>query len=131
MTDYHEPLDVLSSLDKDVAKALTSLKEEIEAVNWYHQRAAVCSDAELKEVLSHNRDEEIEHACMLMEWLRRNVPEWNEQMKTYFFTEKPITEIEEDEEGEAASVSSETESRPAAAAGIGVGSLKSPKPQRG
>jgi len=95
MTDYHESWDALPDDAKDMHRALTSLKEEIEAVDWYHQRQAVCSDDALREVLVHNRDEEIEHACMTLEWLRRNVPAWDEQLRTYLFTSAPITAVEE------------------------------------
>ncbi|MBD3381558.1 MAG: hypothetical protein GF404_05105 [candidate division Zixibacteria bacterium] len=94
MSDYHEPTNELSSKTKDIARALNSLKEEIEAVNWYHQRVEVTSDQHLKKVLAHNRDEEIEHACMTIEWLRRNMDGWHDELKTYLFTEKDITELE-------------------------------------
>lgn len=95
MTQYHEPEDELSDSDRNVVRALMSLKEEIEAVNWYHQRVSAGDQDELAEVLAHNRDEEIEHACMALEWLRREMPEWDENLDTYLFTDKPLTEIEE------------------------------------
>src|SRR5688572_8459222 len=95
MTEYHEPWEALSPKVRDFHRALTSLKEEIEAVDWYNQRAELCTDAQLKQVLAHNRDEEIEHACMALEWLRRNMPGWDERLRTYLFTEAPITEVEE------------------------------------
>lgn len=94
---YHEPVGELSNKDRDIVRALNSLKEEIEAINWYQQRVAAGKDDELKSVLAHNRDEEIEHAVMALEWLRRNMPEWDEACKAYLFTEKPITEVEEAE----------------------------------
>jgi uncharacterized protein len=98
---YHEPVEELSGKDRDLVRALTSLKEEVEAIMWYQQRVAAGSDAMLKSVLAHNRDEEIEHAVMALEWLRRNMGEWDEAMKTYLFTEAPITELEEEEESES------------------------------
>ena len=95
MTDFHESWDALPEDVKDMHRALTSLKEEIEAVDWYHQRQAMATDAGLKQVLIHNRDEEIEHACMTLEWFRRQTPAWNRELRTYLFTEAPITEVEE------------------------------------
>ena len=102
MDQYHEPVEDLADSDRDIVRALMSLKEEVEAVNWYQQRASATSDEELSEVLAHNRDEEIEHACMTIEWLRRNMTAWDEELKTYLFSEAPITELEEleEEEGE-------------------------------
>lgn len=100
MAQYHEPTEELDSSTRDAVRALMSLKEEIEAVNWYHQRVQAGDDAELVEVLAHNREEEIEHACMAIEWLRRNMEGWDENLRTYLFSEEPITELEEGEEGE-------------------------------
>jgi len=74
-------------------RALISLKEEIEAVDWYHQRIELCSDPELKRVLQHNRDEEIEHACMTLEWLRRKMPGWETRLRDQLF--KASANIEE------------------------------------
>ena len=99
MISYHESLDQLSEKAKDISRALKSLKEEIEAIDWYNQRVDVTEDAELKTVMAHNRDEEIEHACMTLEWLRRNMDGWDDELKTYLFTQAPITEVEEAEEG--------------------------------
>src|SRR6187431_1942512 len=84
--DYHEPFELLDAATRDRHRALTSLKEEIEAVDWYHQRVALCSDPALAQVLAHNRDEEIEHACMTLEWLRRVMPAWDAQLKRYLFS---------------------------------------------
>ncbi|PXF34498.1 hypothetical protein EU77_07050 [Mesotoga sp. SC_NapDC] len=99
MSNYHEPFEKLSEKARDISRALNSLKEEIEAVDWYNQRVDVSDDAELKAVMAHNRDEEIEHACMTLEWLRRNMDGWDEELKTYLFTNAPITEVEEAGEG--------------------------------
>lgn len=95
MSDYHEPTNEMSSGSRDYTRALNSLKEEIEAVDWYQQRAGVASDQQLKKILNHNMEEEMEHACMLLEWLRRNMDGWEENLKTYLFTDKDIVEIEE------------------------------------
>ena len=99
MSSYHEPVDELTKNDRDFSRALNSLKEEIEAVDWYQQRVSTTTDPELKKIVAHNRDEEIEHAVMVLEWLRRNMPGWDEQMRTYLFTTAPVTELE-DGEGE-------------------------------
>lgn len=94
MSDYHESWEALPEQARDIHRAIASLKEEIEAVDWYHQRVVLCSDPQLRKVLAHNRDEEIEHAVMTLEWLRRNMSKWDENLRTYLFTEGDITEIE-------------------------------------
>ncbi len=117
MTDYHEPPESLSPGARDAHRALTSLREEIEAVDWYHQRVEMCTDEDLKAVLAHNRDEEIEHAAMTLEWLRRRFPAWDEQLRKYLFTEGPITEIGHDSGGPPGSGSG-------SGVGLGIGSRK-------
>ena len=87
MDQYHEPTSELSDTSRDITRALMSLKEEIEAIDWYNQRMDVCTDARLKEILAHNRDEEMEHACMMLEWLRQNMSGWDEQIRAYLFAE--------------------------------------------
>jgi len=96
---YHEPLEELSSRTRQMHQALTSLQEELEAVDWYQQRADACTDPALKEILLHNMREEIEHASMVLEWLRRNSGHFDSQLRTYLFTEVPITEVEEEDTG--------------------------------
>src|SRR2546421_2698769 len=91
---YHEPYELLSEETKNLHRAIVSLIEELEAVDWYQQRASVCPDEELKAVLRHHRDEEIEHAMMNLEWIRRHDPVIDRNMRTYLFTSGPITEIE-------------------------------------
>jgi uncharacterized protein len=91
---YHEPIDALSPEVLERHRAITSLKEELEAVDWYDQRVDATNDAALRAVLAHNRDEEKEHAAMTLEWLRRNDPKWDEVLHTYLFTEAPIVEVE-------------------------------------
>ncbi len=95
MSNYIEPTEQLSSEAKDFVRALHSLREEVEAVIWYHQRIDVSDDDTLKEILRHNRDEEIEHVCMVLEWLRRNMPGWDEELRENLFTEGPIGHSEE------------------------------------
>ena len=87
---YHEPIDELSDQTKDMHRAIVSLMEELEAVDWYNQRADACKDQELKAILEHNRDEEKEHASMVLEWIRRNDPSFSKQLQEYLFTEKKI-----------------------------------------
>ena len=87
---YHEPLEELSAQTRDMHRAIVSLMEELEAVDWYNQRADACQDPELKAVLEHNRDEEKEHASMVLEWIRRKDPRFSKELKDYLFTEKPI-----------------------------------------
>lgn len=94
MNNYHEPHDLLSNETKDFSRAMVSLTEEIEAVDWYQQRLDVTDDQQLKKILMHNRNEEMEHACMLIEWLRRNMDGWDEQLRQYLFTNKEIIKVE-------------------------------------
>jgi ferritin-like protein len=95
---YHEPLDKLSATTQDMHRALVSLQEELEAVDWYQQRADACADDELQAILLHNMREEIEHAAMVLEWLRRHHPDVDRYLRTYLFQKKPIMEIEEETE---------------------------------
>jgi hypothetical protein len=87
---YHEPVEELSAETRDMHRAIVSLMEELEAVDWYSQRADACKDMELKAILEHNRDEEKEHASMVLEWIRRKDPKFSKHLKDYLFTEKPI-----------------------------------------
>ena len=91
---YHEPFESLSTSTRDLHRALASLMEELEAVDWYQQRVDATSDAELAAVLAHNRDEEIEHAAMVLEWIRRRVPKLDEELRTYLYSAGSITEVE-------------------------------------
>jgi ferritin-like protein len=100
MSEYHEPEGELDPKTRDLHRALASLKEEIEAVDWYNQRVACANDDQLRRILEHNRNEEIEHACMTLEWLRRNMPPWNEALTTYLFARGDVVEREHEvEEG--------------------------------
>jgi ferritin-like protein len=89
---YHEPLEELSAQTRDMHRAIVSLMEELEAVDWYNQRADACQDPELKAILEHNRDEEKEHASMVLEWIRRKDPRFSKELKDYLFTEEPIAQ---------------------------------------
>ncbi len=98
-TSYHEPTERLSERTQDLHRALVSLQEELEAVDWYRQRADACKDSALKDILLHNMDEEIEHAAMVLEWLRRNHSGFAGHLKTYLFTEAALTDIEAEDTG--------------------------------
>ena len=91
----------LSSNALDLHRAIVSLMEELEAVDWYNQRVERCADKQLRALLEHNRDEEKEHAAMLMEWLRRNDPGFDTQMGTYLFAKGDILQAEEAAKGKA------------------------------
>jgi ferritin-like protein len=94
-TTLHEPAEQLKSETINLHRAIVSLIEELEAVDWYHQRAEACTDAQLQAILYHNMNEEIEHASMALEWIRRHLPKLDEALKTYLFTTGEITELEE------------------------------------
>lgn len=87
---YHEPIKELSADTRDMHRAIVSLMEELEAVDWYNQRTDACQDKQLKAILEHNRDEEKEHASMLVEWIRRKDPWFSKELKDYLFTKKSI-----------------------------------------
>lgn len=89
---YHEPVAELSPQTRDMHRAIVSLMEELEAVDWYQQRIDACKDPELKAILEHNRDEEKEHAAMVLEWIRRRDTRFSKELKDYLFTDKPITD---------------------------------------
>jgi ferritin-like protein len=98
---YHEPLDSLDEASRDMHRALVSLMEELEAVDWYQQRVAATGDAELKRILAHNRDEEKEHAAMVLEWLRRHDARLDAQLRAVLFTDGEVTALEENVAPEA------------------------------
>jgi ferritin-like protein len=91
----HEKAGDLSKETLDMHRAIVSLVEELEADDWYNQRVDGCENEELRKILAHNRDEEKEHAAMLLEWIRRHDQAFAHELKDYMFTEKSITEIEE------------------------------------
>ena len=115
---HHEPLELLSEATRNLHRAIISLCEELEAVDWYHQRAEACSDEELRAVITHNKNEEIEHAMMILEWIRRHNPVFDANIAKYVKSTGPITAVESGGEG----------SSPAPpGVGLGVGSLKGTK----
>lgn len=111
----HEDKADLSRETRDLHRALVSLTEELDAVDWYRQRAEGCRDDALKEILLHNMREEMEHSAMLIEWLRRRQPDFANVLRTYLFTDQPITAIEAVNEGRPAARATDTPT---------VGSLK-------
>jgi ferritin-like protein len=96
---WHAPYELLKPETRDMNRAIHSLMEELEAIDWYNQRADVTDDDELRRILEHNRDEEKEHAAMVLEWIRRHDPKFEATLKTYLFTSGDITKIEEQAEG--------------------------------
>ena len=97
---FHEPIEKLSPETLDRHRAIVSIMEELEAVDWYDQRVDATDDPELAAILAHNRDEEKEHAAMTLEWLRRRDPKLDEHLRTYLFTEGDLLEIEDEAEGD-------------------------------
>jgi len=87
---YHESIDDLTDVTRDMHRAIISLMEELEAVDWYNQRVDACKDDELRKILAHNRDEEKEHAAMVLEWIRRQDASFDKELRDYLFTDKPI-----------------------------------------
>lgn len=90
----HEAREELTDFSRNMHRAIQSLMEELEAVDWYEQRLTAATDDELKAILTHNRDEEKEHAAMLIEWLRRQDSAFDKQLREYLFADGPITEVE-------------------------------------
>ena len=86
----HERYEDLSDETRDMHRAIISLMEELEAVDWYNQRVDACKDADLKAILAHNRDEEKEHAAMVLEWIRRQDSTFDKELRDYLFTDKEI-----------------------------------------
>jgi uncharacterized protein len=91
---YHEPVEELSDASRDMHRAIVSLMEELEAVDWYQQRVDATKDQDLKNILAHNRDEEKEHAAMILEWIRRKDARFDKELRDYLFTDKPIVDLE-------------------------------------
>ncbi|MCA1789277.1 MAG: ferritin [Thioalkalivibrio sp.] len=89
---YHEPIEELSDESREMHRAIVSLMEELEAVDWYQQRVDACKDPELKAILAHNRDEEIEHAAMVLEWIRRKNKVFDKELRENLFSDKDYTD---------------------------------------
>jgi uncharacterized protein len=113
----HEPEDRLTAQVIDRHRALVSIQEELEAVDWYDQRVSATTDADLAAVLAHNRDEEKEHMAMVLEWLRRHDPALDQHLRTYLFSSGSIV-------GEEAAAESGGTGAPDPDASLGIGSLK-------
>lgn len=92
--EWHENYEEMSEYALNFSRAVKSVQEELEAVDWYNQRAQATKDEQLRRILEHNRDEEIEHAMMGLEYLRRINPVFDKHMRTYLFTEDDIVEVE-------------------------------------
>jgi uncharacterized protein len=123
---YHEPLELLSEETRNMHRAIVSLKEELEAVDWYQQRAEACSDEELRGVLVHNKNEEIEHAMMNLEWIRRHSEVFDANIKTYINAQGPILAVEKQQtagEGEGGAEPKKA-AAPSRSSDLGIGSLK-------
>jgi uncharacterized protein len=112
----HEADETLGAELIDRHRAIASLMEELEAVDWYDQRVHACTDDELRSILAHNRDEEKEHAAMVLEWLRRHDPAFSKQLKRFLFSEGPIVAREPAAEGGANGFASS----------LSIGSLRKP-----
>ena len=120
----HENPETLGAGVIDTHRAIVSLMEELEAVDWYAQRASACTDPELRAILEHNGDEEKEHAAMALEWLRRTDAKFAQHLKTFLFTDGPITAIEQVEIHGAGNGGAGQPSGPAADGSLGIGSLR-------
>jgi uncharacterized protein len=116
----HEARELLGEPTIDRHRAITSLMEEFEAIDWYDQRVHATKDPSLADVLAHNRDEEKEHAAMTLEWIRRHDPALDRVLRQYLFTELPVTEVEE----AVMSGEAEPDATRSSDGSLGIGSLK-------
>jgi hypothetical protein len=112
----HESPDLLDAATIDRHRAIESLVEELEAIDWYDQRFHAADDPELASILAHNRDDEKEHAAMALEWIRRRDPALDKQLRLYLFTSTPIVSAEDSGDEPAPTV--------VPSAGLGIGSLR-------
>ena len=124
MSEYHEPTEELDDKTRDEHRALTSLKEELEAADWYQQRLARCADADLRRILEHNRNEELEHAAMLIEWLRRKLPGFHERLAAIVFTDRTLGVELESGDGPAERSAAERSAPRPQGRGLGIGALR-------
>ena len=122
----HEDAGKLGPVITDQHRAIVSLMEELEAIDWYNQRAQATNNQDLRAILEHNRDEEKEHAAMVLEWLRRSDPVLARHLKTYLFTEEPVTEIEVEAEHGGSGNGGESAGEDGS---LGIGSLRPAKGQ--
>jgi ferritin-like protein len=120
---YHESLEVLKPETLDRHRAIVSIMEELEAIDWYDQRVDATHDESLAAILAHNRDEEKEHAAMLLEWLRRRDPKLDEELRDYLFTQQSVIEREHELEGDAKPDAS-GDIKDTSDGSLGIGSLR-------
>ena len=119
---FHEPLELLDEATVDHHRAMTSLCEELEAIDWYDQRVKATSDESLAAVLAYNRDDEKEHAAMALEWLRRRDPALDANLRKFLFTSAPITEL--GDEGADSAADGGAALSAGGSGSLGIGSLK-------
>ncbi|HTX00785.1 MAG TPA: ferritin-like domain-containing protein [Acidimicrobiales bacterium] len=122
--ELHEDPRLLRPGTVERHRAIVSVMEELEAIDWYDQRVDASGDPDLAAVLAHNRDEEKEHAMMTLEWLRRHDPALDQHMRTYLFTSGPITAIEAAAVGEAGAPSGSLAGEASPQGSLGIGSLR-------
>src|SRR4051794_15162694 len=123
--NFHVPRETLSREARLLHYAITSLKEELDAVDWYRQRADDTEDEALKQVLLHNMREEMEHSAMLLEWIRRNNQDFGEHIRTYLFSEGDLLDVESAAEGKAPPGGAKPGGgKPGGSRGFSIGSLK-------
>jgi uncharacterized protein len=115
---FHEPVELLDAATMDRHRAIQSLAEELEAIDWYDQRVVATADESLAAVLAHNRDDEKEHAAMALEWIRRHDPALDEQLRLYLFTDGPLVSVEDTE------AVSDSGGGATPGFGLGIGSLR-------
>src|SRR5579859_2171211 len=120
----HAPRDRLSAKTLSLHHAIVSLMEELEAIDWYRQRADDAEDETLKALLLHNMREEMEHASMLLEWIRRRDADFARYLKTYLFTEAPILEVEDEATAEGAEQKQAPQARASGEHGFTIGRLR-------
>ena len=116
---FHESEAVLSAATRDLHRAIVSMMEELEAIDWYQQRIDAAQDVELRDILRHNRDEEMEHAAMLLEWIRRRSPAFEGALRPRLFVEGPIL-------GQEAALENDGRGTEGLHARVTVGSLRTP-----
>lgn len=119
---FHESESALQPSTKDRHRAIVSLQEELEAIDWYDQRIDAAEDEELAQLLAHNRDEEKEHAAMLLEWLRRRDRALDQMLRRYLFADGPILAIEAAAGGDHEGAPAGPAPRPETGDGLGIGS---------
>src|SRR2546423_11245967 len=122
--NLHAPRERLSQQTLNLHFAIVSLMEELDAIDWYRQRADDAEDETLKELLLHNMREEMEHASMLLEWIRRHDSDFERFLKTYLFTEGSILQEEKAATAEGTGRGGSERRRSSAQPGVTLGSLR-------